>query len=197
MEVDDLLGALRRSCTEGTHKSVAYGFGLHLNLAPADPDGGADLTTIACALAVLEGWFRKRDPLDFSRPALPFVEPFPTAFVAELSSLRAKLDLGGTFDALDVHVKSRNHGLDLLPAYAYFASNSLKARAVDGGSVSPRPTYHTGCLGRALATPPGRWLTIGPAGRWWNAWQGMAHFSPSYRTSGSLTDAMRTRGATT
>ncbi|MEM8664840.1 MAG: amidoligase family protein [Pseudomonadota bacterium] len=140
--LDRLIDALRALGGKGSRASLIYGFGLHLNPALADPDGGMDLPKIATAYALLEQWLRLRDPVDVSRRLLPFVEPFPDAFVQELAHGKGGLDLAATFDAIDDHIVSRNHGLDLLPAYAALAPERFQSHPAAKTNVSARPAYH-------------------------------------------------------
>jgi len=96
---------------------------------------------VARAFALLEPWLRARDPLDLSRRVLPFTAPFPRAFADALAAA-PELDTAGLFDLVDRHLSSRNHALDLLPAYAHLAPARFARHPAAGGAVSARPAYH-------------------------------------------------------
>ncbi|NBC95432.1 MAG: hypothetical protein GVY27_03640 [Deinococcus-Thermus bacterium] len=139
--IDGLVAALARAGAEGSRAHLLHGFGLHLNVALADPDTGADMPAVARAFALLEPWLRARDPLDLSRRVLPFTAPFPRAFADALAAAPG-LDVPGLFDLIAGHISSRNHGLDLLPAYAHLAPDRFARHPAADGAVSPRPAYH-------------------------------------------------------
>jgi len=151
--VERLLSALEEAGAHGSTDRLAYGFGLHLNVALADPEGGADLPRGALAFALLEPWLRARDPLDISRRVLPFTSPFPPAFADDLARHGRALTLPGLFDALDRHVSNRNHGLDLLPAYAHLAPGRFGRRTGRDGAVAARPAYHYRMPEARIGTP--------------------------------------------
>jgi len=140
--LQQLVAALAASGAEGSRSHVLHGFGLHLNVALADPSGGRDLPRIARAFALLEPWLRARDPLDMSRRVLPFTQPFPRPFAEAAAGLRPDAPPEALFDLIDAHLDSRNHGLDLLPAYAHVAPARFARHPAAGGPVSARPAYH-------------------------------------------------------
>ncbi|MFP4449322.1 MAG: amidoligase family protein [Rhodosalinus sp.] len=164
-EIDALFGALDRAGAAGSRAHLLHGFGLHLNVALADPEKGRDLTRVARAFALLEGWLRARDPLDMSRRVLPFTQPFPPDFVEEVAALEPAAPPDRLFDLIDAHLTSRNHGLDLMPAYAQIAPDRFARHPAASGAVAARPAYH-------FRMPESR---IGEAGwslaydwqRWW------------------------------
>ncbi len=137
-----LVAALAASGAEGSRSHVLHGFGLHLNVALADPEGGRDMPRIARAFALLEPWLRARDPLDMSRRVLPFTQPFPRPFAEAVAGLRPDAPPAALFDLIDAHIDSRNHGLDLLPAYAHVAPARFARHPAAGSTVSARPAYH-------------------------------------------------------
>lgn len=140
--LDALVAALAAAGAEGSRAHMLHGFGLHLNIALADPESGRDMPRIARAFALLEPWLRARDPLDMSRRVLPFTQPFPRAFGDALARLAPDAAPEALFDLIDAHLDSRNHGLDLLPAYAHLAPGRFARHAAAGGPVSARPAYH-------------------------------------------------------
>ena len=139
---DALAAALAASGAEGSRAHLLHGFGLHLNVALADPQGGRDMPRIARAFALLEPWLRARDPLDMSRRVLPFTQPFPAAFADAVAGLAPGAPPAALFDLIDTHLEHRNHGLDLLPAYAHVAPARFARHPAAGSPVSARPAYH-------------------------------------------------------
>ncbi|WP_159458490.1 amidoligase family protein [Roseisalinus antarcticus] len=140
--VERMMDALSDAGASGSRDGLLYGFGLHLNVELADPENGTDMPRTALAFALLEPWLRARDPLDVSRRVLPFTRIFPGAFVDALAEMGGDADLGHLLDAVDAHISDRNHGLDLLPAYAHLAPDRFARRQAEAGAVKARPTYH-------------------------------------------------------
>ena len=141
-QVEAVLTALSQAGAEGSTEHIAYGFGLHLNVALADPDNGMDLPNGALAFAILEPWLRARDPLNISRRTLPFTAPFPPGFADALSVEGPDLAQDRLWDLIDAYILDRNHGLDLLPAYAHLAPERFAKWSGSRDAVSARPAYH-------------------------------------------------------
>lgn len=164
-EVDALAAALAEAGAEGSRAHLVHSFGLHLNVTLADPETGRDLPRVARAFALLEDWLRARDPMDMSRRVLPFTAPFPPGFRDALVALAPDAPPAALFDLIDAHLSSRNHGLDLMPAYAHVAPERFARHPAAAGAVAARPAYH-------FRQPESR---IGEAGwslaydwrRWW------------------------------
>jgi hypothetical protein len=141
-ELDRLVDALRHAGAEGSRSHVVHGFGLHFNVALADPEHGRDLPRVTRAFALLERWFRARDRLAIARRVLPFTQPFPPAFVDAVAHLPVTAAPGEVFDIVDAEIASRNHGLDLLPVYAALAPERFSRHPGASAAVSGRPAYH-------------------------------------------------------
>jgi hypothetical protein len=97
---------------------------------------------IARAYALMEPWLRARDPLDMSRRVLPFTQPFPRPFADAVAGLAPDAPPAALFELIDAHIVTRNHGLDLLPAYAHVAPERFARHVAAAGPVSARPAYH-------------------------------------------------------
>lgn len=141
-EVDRLCRALREAGATGTRDGIFLGFGVHLNVAIAGPEGD-DLMPTLRAYALLEGWLRHADPIDPARRALPFVDPYPEKLVDRLAEPGAAgwtlPDLAGVYLTLS---PSRNHGLDLLPILMELVPELVEARLRDCSSIKGRPAWH-------------------------------------------------------
>ncbi|RBI86362.1 hypothetical protein DRV85_06335 [Rhodosalinus halophilus] len=165
-EIDALVAELAAAGAEGSRAHLLHGFGLHLNIALADPETGRDLLRVARAFALLEDWLRARDPLDLSRRVLPFTAPFPAAFVEALAALAPSDPPARLFDLIDAHLTSRNHGLDLMPAYAHLAPERFaRHAAAAAGAVAARPAYHFRMPESRIGEP--EWSLSYDWRRWW------------------------------
>jgi hypothetical protein len=205
--IDRLCRALRLAGAEGSRSHVVHGFGLHLNVELADPDGGTDLPRITRAFALLEPWLRKRDPFDLSRRVLPFTRSFPEDFVDAAARLHPGATPDEVFDLIDTHIGSRNYGLDLLPAYGWLAPDRFARHSGARASVSARPAYHYRMPESRIDEP--QWSLSYEWRRWWlveqvaaradlldrlsAAWTGsraQAVFGNRERYCGAVTDAL-------
>ncbi len=138
--VEALREALRRAGALGTHRSVVYAFGAHLNIE-VDP---ADHQTVLRALRaylVLEDWLRAEIDVNPARSALGFETRFPHAY--ERLALDAAYDPDRDAFVRDYleHNPTRNRGLDLLPVLAHWSPETVE-KAVAHEKVSARPAYH-------------------------------------------------------
>jgi hypothetical protein len=115
------------------------GFGVHLNPEVVDPEGACTLATIR-AFALLEQYLRRIEDLDFTRRALPFVQPWPEKFVSELVDCEAT-SIDALFPLVASHITTRNHGLDLFPLLKH-VDEATFAKCFPDDKTSARPTFH-------------------------------------------------------
>ncbi|WP_010138758.1 amidoligase family protein [Oceanicola sp. S124] len=140
--LDDVLKRFRTEGATGTRDGLFLGFGVHLNVQYHD--GGVDhLWSTLTAFALAEPLLREAYDIDFSRRALPFVDPYPNGLLDALA-MGAPTDVPALI-ALYLRLSpSRNHALDMLPIFAHLAPEQTRkalARGA-GGTVSARPAYH-------------------------------------------------------
>ena len=164
-ELERLREALRQAGAAGSRKGMLLGFGLHLN--PEVPDlTAAAILPVLRAYALLEDWLRHRDPIDISRRLLPFVEPYPLAFVDLLAAEGGSWTLPRAIDRYLEATPSRNRGLDLLPLFrAIDAPRVVAALGDAAASVHARPAYHFR-LPDCRIDEPG-WRIAREWNRWW------------------------------
>ncbi|MEJ6392169.1 amidoligase family protein [Gymnodinialimonas sp. 2305UL16-5] len=137
---DIVIDALRRGGASGTRGHFVFGFGVHLNVEIAERTAGY-LARHILAYGLIEEFLRAQDPIDVSRRILPFVNPYPDAFVDALAA-----DLPGDVDALIklylTHCPSRDHGLDMLPILATFDEDRIMENVQGITATKPRPAFH-------------------------------------------------------
>lgn len=138
--LDRLVQALRDAGATGTSDGVLLGFGVHLNPEVVAPDHPHTLATIL-AFGLLESWLRREADLDMTRRLMPYVNPWPTAFVTGMVTERPDT-LADLMDIMAPHVQSRNHGLDLFPLFAHAHPDLYKDRFPRPDKTSARPTFH-------------------------------------------------------
>lgn len=141
-EIDALIRDLVRMGAEGTRAGLFYAFGLHLNPSL----GPADLAAVPIR-RVLQAYLLEADALraeidvDPVRSLLPFVEPFPTAYVDHVLDPDYAPDLDGMIADYLRFNPTRNRELDLLPLFAGLDGERVR-QTVQDPHVKGRPTFH-------------------------------------------------------
>lgn len=160
-ELDQLRAALRDAGATGTSDGLLLGFGLHLN--PEIPgDRAADLAPTITAYALLEDRLRYDGAMDLTRRVLPFSDPWPRALVDALAA-RDDWSRDALFDCYLTHIRSRNHGLDLLPILSHLDPDRVRT-ALGPDATSARPAWHYR-LPDCRIDEPG-WTIAGEWARW-------------------------------
>ncbi|MEE3317839.1 MAG: amidoligase family protein [Pseudomonadota bacterium] len=125
----------------GSTSAWYFGFGVHLNVEIASTDT-SDILRPLLAYALIEDWMRAARPIDESRNALPFTDPYPTAFVRHLVELGRDASLSDLIDLYLEDTPSRNRGLDMLPIFAHLDEDRVTAKIGTDTAVTARPTFH-------------------------------------------------------
>ena len=163
-EIDALVQTLVRLGAEGTRTGLLNGFGLHLNPSLGPADLGA-----APILAVLQSYLldapalRVAIDVDPVRSLLPFVEPFPPAYVDHTLDPDYRPTMSVLIDDYLRFNPTRNRELDLLPLFAEIDRDRVQ-RAVSDPRVSARPTFHWRLPNADLEDP--LWTVAGQWARW-------------------------------
>lgn len=138
-QLEQLSQALRKHCARGTHASVIYAFGVHIN--PELPN--FEVTTLynyTLAFALLYDWLKDKSQIDLTRQATLFARAYPKAYVALLLD-KTYTHLGPFIEDYLQYNLTRNRALDLLPLLSYLEPDSIRARLIDD-RIKPRPTFH-------------------------------------------------------
>jgi hypothetical protein len=134
-----LVEQMRKAGAEGTQAGALLGYGVHFNPEITGETLNDILPTLQ-AFALLEDHIRTAHPIDLSRRALPFVDPYPRALVDRLAEDRFA-DMDELIDTYLELAPSRNYGLDMLCLFKHLNEEKVSA-AMDASSTSARPTYH-------------------------------------------------------
>lgn len=138
--LDELIDALREADAAGTGRNPLFGFGLHLNPEVTGKDV-ADILPTLKAYLLCSDWLRAQIDVDLTRRLLPFVRPFPAAYVERVVAPDYTPDCEGLIgDYLKLNA-TRNRELDMLPCFAWLDEDRVRA-AVDDPRIKARPTYH-------------------------------------------------------
>ena len=93
------------------------------------------------AYLVLSPWLRASIDVDATRRLLPFVRPFPEAYVRKVLAADYRPDLHGLVADYLAANPTRFRELDLLPLFAYLVPEQYYATPADP-LVKPRPAFH-------------------------------------------------------
>lgn len=139
-ELDTLMDALRQAGARGTDDALVYAFGVHFNPEVTGLDVNDILPTMR-AFAVLHDWLLVRLQIDPVRRLVPFIKPWPAAYVARILASDYRPDMSRLIDDYLEHNPTRNRALDMLPLFAHLDRDRVRA-AVEDDKVKSRPTYH-------------------------------------------------------
>ena len=93
------------------------------------------------AYLVLSRWLRASIDVDATRRLLPFVRPFPEAYVRKVLAADYRPDLHGLVADYLAANPTRFRELDLLPLFAYLVPEQYYATPADR-LAKPRPAFH-------------------------------------------------------
>lgn len=139
--LDAFRDALRRAGAVGTYNGALLGFGVHFNVAVVGERDPYTACTIL-AFGLLEDWLRARNPIDTTRRVMPFVEPWPRAFVERLAEDAPAPSMDTIRAAYAEHCNSRNYALDLLPLFKSADPEGFERLFPDQTNTKGRPAFH-------------------------------------------------------
>ncbi|SDG29206.1 Putative amidoligase enzyme [Limimonas halophila] len=180
-ELDALLPALREAGARDTGASPIYGFGLQLNIDPPDLDP-ATLQALMRAYAISGAHLRREIGVDWTRRLLPFVEPWPRAYLRALLAEETAPALSALIDTYLTHNATRNRDLDLLPLFLWLDPSRVRA-AVSDPRLQPRPAMHYRLPDSRLEDPA--WSVTGEWNRWVTHVERLAADSERLRAAGA------------
>jgi hypothetical protein len=161
-DLSGLMERLRETGAEGTDENVLYGFGLHLN-PELYSERADDLLAVLRAYVILSGWLRAGVQVDMTRRILPHVDPFPDDYAEVILDPGYAPSLERLVEDYVLMNPTRNRELDMLPAFAHLAPDTLHALIHDE-RIKARPTFHYR-LPNVLFSDPD-WSV----GKEWNRW---------------------------
>lgn len=181
-ELDALWLALRENGAEGTHGSLLYAFGLHLN-PEAPSEDAATVLAFLRAFMLLEDWIVAVSKIDLARRLSPFIRPFPESYRRKI----LQPDYAPSAEALvaDYFAESptRNRPLDMWPLFVHLYGAEAAAHVAEVKLIKPRPAYHYRLPNCELAVPG--WT---PA-RDWNRWVAVERLAEDARLLAELSEA--------
>ncbi len=140
--LEDLRRALRARRARGTDASLAYAFGMHINVEPPDLEAGT-LVRYLRAVLLLDDWLREDAGLDLTRSVSPYIDRFPRDYVLLAADPDyAPADVRDFARDYLAHNPTRNRPLDMLPLIAHLAPDALDGRLREPELVRPRPALH-------------------------------------------------------
>lgn len=139
-DLDALCQQLRAQGAKGTHVSVVYAFGVHIN--PEVPALDAEiLYRYLLAFGLLYDWLKAKNQMDLTRQATLFAKAYPKAYVELLLNKTYGDNRAALIDDYLLYNPSRNRALDMLPLFTYIDEARVRAKVPDE-RVKKRPTFH-------------------------------------------------------
>jgi len=138
--LDEMTRRLRVAGAMGTRDSVVYAFGLQLNPDLPSMDAETILRYLRAYL-VCADWLRRDIGIDLTRRVLPFIQPYPRAYVQLVLDPGYAPGLAQLIDDYLAHNPTRNRDLDLLPLFTFLAPQKVRA-TVDDPRLKARPALH-------------------------------------------------------
>lgn len=139
-QFDTLIDALRQVGAEGTADGISYAFGLQLNPEVSSLQPGDILATLQ-AYVLMSSLLRRRIDVDPMRRMLPYIDPFPLAYVRKILSDDYAPDISALIDDYIADNPTRNRELDMLPLFAHLDEDRVRSQ-LDDPLIKSRPTYH-------------------------------------------------------
>jgi len=140
-EMERLRKELQKAGARGTHAHFFTAFGLQFN--PELPD-----LRLETMLGYMRAFFLSYEKLvasediPLARRVLPFIDPFPEAYIDQVLDRAYKPSLNGFMrDYLELN-PTRNRPLDWLPLFAYIDKDLVFEYPVEKELIKPRPTLH-------------------------------------------------------
>ncbi len=140
-QIDELRERLRVAGALGTHAHFFTAFGLQFN--PELPD-----LRLETLLGYMRAFFIRYEELiegediPLARKVLPFIDPFPVAYIEQVLDPDYKPSLNGFMrDYLEFN-PTRNRPLDWLPLFAHINQDLVFEYPVENDLIKPRPTLH-------------------------------------------------------
>ncbi|MCW2310137.1 amidoligase family protein [Rhodobium gokarnense] len=138
--IETLVEALRAAGAEGTRSNPLYAFGAQLNPEIAE-DSGEWIASVLKAYLLLSEWLREIMSIDPTRRIASFADPFPNPYVLSVVDPDYWPDRDRLIEDYLHANPTRNRELDLLPLFAFFDEEKVKALAPDP-LIKKRPTFH-------------------------------------------------------
>lgn len=163
--MDEIVDAVRKAGANGTRASIAFAFGVHLNVEPPNMEASTILSYLR-AFVCLFDWIVWHGKVDLSRRITPYINRYPTDYQALILAPDYRPDFESLIADYLEHNATRNRALDMLPLLATVDEHTVRA-AVDDDRVKDRPAFHyrlaNSCVDKpdwSIADPWSRWLKV-------------------------------------
>ena len=160
--LDRLVGQLRALGARGSRDSMVYAFGLQLNVDMPALDARTVLDYLRAYL-VSADWLRREIGIDLTRRVLPFIQPFPRAYLRHVLRPDYAPDMAALIDDYLFYNPTRNRALDMLPLFTWLAPERVYA-VVEDPRLKSRPALHYRLPDSRVEDP--HWLIAHEWNRW-------------------------------
>lgn len=167
--LNEMVNVLDNLGAEGTHESLYYAFGLHINASVPDWESQTLLAYLQSFL-LLADWIIEDAQTDVTRRYFTkFIDPFPPDYVELILQSSYQPDIHQLMSDYLQHNPTRNRPLDMLPVFCMLDQNLvLKAvRKEEKQLIKGRPAFHyrlpdcrLGMKGWSVAAEWNRWQLV-------------------------------------
>lgn len=138
--LDDITAGLTAAGATGTHDSILYAFGLHLNPEIAT-DETAYLLAIMRTIILYNAEVYEALSPDVTRRTMGWAQAYTPQYEAHIMKPKYEPDQSTLIKDYIALNKGRNHHLDMLPIFA-FLDEKLVTSLMSDALVSARPAFH-------------------------------------------------------
>ncbi|HKJ18798.1 MAG TPA: amidoligase family protein [Xanthomonadales bacterium] len=160
--MDAIVEVVRQAGAKGTRASIAYAFGVHLNVEPPDMRASTILSYLR-AFVCLYDWIIREGKVDLSRRVTPYINSFPRDYEKLILAPDYQPEFSELIADYLEHNATRNRALDMLPLFSSVEEKTISDR-VDDDRVKARPAFHYR-LENSCVDEPG-WSVAKPWNRW-------------------------------
>lgn len=160
--LEELRAKLQKNRAEGTHTSLVYAFGMHINIEAPDMETSTLLSYLRSFL-ILHPWLLMVLEIDFSRRLSPFVDPFPKKYVKKILDPSYDPDQRQFISDYVEFSPTRNRPIDMMPIFGMLHEDLIKP-VMEGEKNDPRPTFHYRLPNSRIDDPDWRFENE------WNRW---------------------------
>lgn len=139
-QIDAIVKELREAGAQGTSESIAFAFGLQLNVEPPRLDAATILAYLRAYL-VSADVLRRDMEIDVTRRMLPFVQAHGKDYVRKVLNPNYRPEMETLISDYVLYNPSRNRDLDMLPLFYWLDPDRVRA-SIDDPRLKGRPALH-------------------------------------------------------
>lgn len=138
--LDAPIAALRKAGALGTHESLLYAFGVHINAELPDLEAPT-VQSYLQAYAVCQDWLISAHKVDPIRRVTPYIDLYPKDYLRQVLTYSGNEPMEQIIDDYLKLNPTRNRALDMTPLFKHIDETRLTSQLTDT-RINSRPTFH-------------------------------------------------------